>query len=550
MRILAQAAIVPLLAAICSMVLFTKASFADIPVSEREGLIALYESTGGDAWMTNEHWLGPAGSECSWYGITCDAEHTHVLEIALEDNGLDGHIPPEIGSFLHLERLSLGLGWCCPKRSGDAWTEELERNRCFRADHATIDRETNHLVGGIPPEIGRLEELQFLNLGWNALTGPIPPEISSCTGLTHVDLSHNQLSGTIPEDFASLRNLEIFHLKDNPLSEAPIPDWLSQCSRIEVLGLEGTNRSGPIPPWLGTLSNIRMLFLASNKLTGEIPAEIGNLTPFSIYLDDNMLTGPIPEELFIGSLYVLDISDNRLSGPIPVEIEQLGYMLTLSLASNALSGPIPVEITHFCSEWELDLSFNALYASDPSVRNHLDLRCPGWDLTQTVPPHAVRISPSSDHSVAVTWQPILYSSSPGYYEIFFSERPDGPYSLAGTTDSKWNNSFAVDSLPAGAESYFRIRTVSLPQPFNQNELASDPGDVCGCFLNPVLPCDCDSDYSVSIGEVQHGVNMFLSTESPSCGADGDGNGTVSLGELQKAFQAFLSPCSCLAAGVN
>ena len=54
-----------------------------------------------------------------------------------------------------------------------------------------------------------------------------------------------------------------------------------------------------------------------------------------------------------------------------------------------------------------------------------------------------------------------------------------------------------------------------------------------------LPGDCDGDGTVSIGEVQRAVNMFLSLEAPACGSDCDGDGTVSIGELQKVVNAFL-----------
>jgi hypothetical protein len=60
--------------------------------------------------------------------------------------------------------------------------------------------------------------------------------------------------------------------------------------------------------------------------------------------------------------------------------------------------------------------------------------------------------------------------------------------------------------------------------------ASPPGN---------LPGDCDGNGTVSIGEVQKAVNMFLGLEAPGCGADCDAGGTVSIGEVQKVVNAFL-----------
>jgi hypothetical protein len=58
-----------------------------------------------------------------------------------------------------------------------------------------------------------------------------------------------------------------------------------------------------------------------------------------------------------------------------------------------------------------------------------------------------------------------------------------------------------------------------------------------------VPGDCDGDGTVSIGEVQKAINMFLGTLAPGCGVDCNGNGTVSIGEVQKVINAFLGMAS-------
>ena len=45
---------------------------AAIPTSERQALIALFNSTNGPGWVDNSGWNGSAGSECSWVGVQCD----------------------------------------------------------------------------------------------------------------------------------------------------------------------------------------------------------------------------------------------------------------------------------------------------------------------------------------------------------------------------------------------------------------------------------------------------------------------------------------------
>ena len=57
--------------------------------------------------------------------------------------------------------------------------------------------------------------------------------------------------------------------------------------------------------------------------------------------------------------------------------------------------------------------------------------------------------------------------------------------------------------------------------------------------NTGKPGDCDGNGTVSIGEVQKAINMFLGAAPPDCGVDCDGNGQVSIGEVQKVINAFL-----------
>lgn len=53
------------------------------------------------------------------------------------------------------------------------------------------------------------------------------------------------------------------------------------------------------------------------------------------------------------------------------------------------------------------------------------------------------------------------------------------------------------------------------------------------------PGDCDGNGTVSIGELQRTVNMYLGTQTVGCGSDCSGDGTVSIGEIQKVVNAYL-----------
>jgi hypothetical protein len=147
---------------------------ADIPALERDALIALYNSTNGASWNNNENWLGPPGTENTWYGI--NASNTHVTAISLTNNNLVGTIPTELGNLTNLQQLSLS---------------------------------DNQLAGSIPPELGNLTNLQHLSLRSNELSGSIPTEIGNLTDLQWLHLSNNQLTGSIPNTMKQLTKLVV-----------------------------------------------------------------------------------------------------------------------------------------------------------------------------------------------------------------------------------------------------------------------------------------------------------------------------------------------------
>jgi hypothetical protein len=73
-----------------------------IPAAQRNALIDLYNQTGGSTWTVNSNWLGPAGTENTWHGITCDSGNNHVIEIDLHTNNLSGTLPDSIGDLKEL----------------------------------------------------------------------------------------------------------------------------------------------------------------------------------------------------------------------------------------------------------------------------------------------------------------------------------------------------------------------------------------------------------------------------------------------------------------
>jgi|SRR5579862_4780009 len=77
--------------------MFAGVAGADIPSTERDVLVALYNSTGSAGWAVQTNWNGAPGTECTWYGVTCDSGSAHVIGIDLRNNNLVGTIPSLTG---------------------------------------------------------------------------------------------------------------------------------------------------------------------------------------------------------------------------------------------------------------------------------------------------------------------------------------------------------------------------------------------------------------------------------------------------------------------
>ena len=152
---------------------------------------------------------------------------------------------------------------------------------CYSIENTTsIERWMGGLEGIIPPIIGDLYNLEFLDLWTNNLVGEIPSTLGNLTNLNYLSLGRNQLSGEIPSEIYSLTNLETFHIQEN-------------------------NITGEISPQIGNLVNLTWIMFNDNQLSGEIPSEISNIQNDGInpgggihlQLHNNLLSGLIPESI-------------------------------------------------------------------------------------------------------------------------------------------------------------------------------------------------------------------------------------------------------------
>uniref|UniRef100_A0ACD5TW63 Uncharacterized protein n=1 Tax=Avena sativa TaxID=4498 RepID=A0ACD5TW63_AVESA len=124
------------------------------------------------------------------------------------------------------------------------------------------------LVGPIPPEIGRLNQLQTLSLQGNSLYGSLPPELGNCTRLQQLYLQGNYISGYIPSEFGDLVELETLDLSSNTL-RGSIPHSLDKLTKLSSFNVSMNFLTGAIPSD-GSLANFNETsFIGNRDLCGK-----------------------------------------------------------------------------------------------------------------------------------------------------------------------------------------------------------------------------------------------------------------------------------------
>ncbi len=238
----------------------------------------------------------------------------------------------------------------------------------------SLDLSRNDL-GRFPVEVFGFPELEVLHLNWHLFTGQIPLELADLENLRVLGLTGSYLpirnmtygmDSTIPPELGKLANLEELYLGRNRL-RGTIPPELGDLANLRVLNLGNSHYpyhgevhlglEGPIPPELGNLANLEELWLYSNQLTGPIPPELGNLSNLrELWLDGNQLTGPILPELGdLPSLERLNLGGNELSGPVPPELGRLAKLRGLFLYHTKVSGPLPETFGELASLLQLNV---------------------------------------------------------------------------------------------------------------------------------------------------------------------------------------------------
>jgi len=176
---------------------------------------------------------------------------------------------------------------------------------------------SNNTLAELPPEIGKLTNLEYLNVGASTESGSenqlstLPPEIGKLTQLKTLLVGHNQLTA-LPSEIGQLSQLEELYIGSKENQFTGLPPEIGQLSRLRVLDCSfGYLRV--LPSEIGKLTNLTHLALNNNQLI-SIPPEIGQLT----------------------QLRTLTLASNSRLTTIPHQIERLPNLRTLTVSGDLL----------------------------------------------------------------------------------------------------------------------------------------------------------------------------------------------------------------------
>lgn len=315
---------------------------SEIPETECQSLVELYETTGGEKWKNRKNWL-KTKQPCQWNGVTC--VNNHVVTLKFDKNQLTGTMP-NLSGLTALKILNLSR---------------------------------NNLTGGLP-SFNALLELEILSLGNNKLNGRLP-DISHLKMLRILELNKNQLTGNLP-NLDSLTDLEEINLSDNQFV-GDLPN-LKKMNKLQKFAIYNNQLTGNLPE-LDQLVSLKSMHLSGNRLTGQIP-EVSNLLQLeSLNLSVNQLSGNLPIGLSkLVNLKWLQLESNQLSGKIP-DLRDLHKLNILKLQNNQLCGEISEGLRLSGlkeANSELQIENNHLTATNKGLLSFLESKIPNWQTTQ------------------------------------------------------------------------------------------------------------------------------------------------------------------------
>lgn len=293
------------------------------------GIMNGFSSSTETRWKNTTGWMSSA-EECTWYGITCNSNQ-RVMGINLAANNLTGTFPREV--ILLNETLTVfDIGSNNIFNKGDGMVFLRQLTNLVLLDIGS----TFFTFNGLPPFLGRLTKLTYLDVSYTRMFGPmraqavfptlrrlqhlqmgglkfnlpIPSEISNLPNLTHFYCDNSGITGSL-NFLLDMPAIQEIWLDRNPGLTGTIPSAIGNTTTtLTSISLSECSLSGPIPFGMGNLVNLQKLWLSGNKLNGTIPFTLARLPDFVNFdVSNNNLTGVLPPALCNVTSVCVDCSE-------------------------------------------------------------------------------------------------------------------------------------------------------------------------------------------------------------------------------------------------
>lgn len=221
-----------------------------------------------------------------------------------------------------------------------------------------------NLLRSLPMGFRRLQHLHSLNLSNNQLTTDDLHVVWEMEWLRDLKLAKNQLQGALPSAIGKLRDLEALDLHENSLTE--LPEELGELSALRSLDI-GQNEMVTLPFEALSRVPLRDIRAPKNKLAGTlIPATVQQLSALqNLDVVNNALEKLSDnDQLELPSVQTLSLSVNRIKSLPNVSTWQA--LLSLLMEDNSLS-EIPQGFIELNSIRNVDLTGNNIPRLDEKI---------------------------------------------------------------------------------------------------------------------------------------------------------------------------------------
>uniref|UniRef100_A0A0D3C7P8 Disease resistance R13L4/SHOC-2-like LRR domain-containing protein n=2 Tax=Brassica oleracea var. oleracea TaxID=109376 RepID=A0A0D3C7P8_BRAOL len=288
-------------------------------------------------------------------GVVFDSETGVVTKLDLRGGCLKDTLGgnSSLFKFHHLRYLDLSYN----NINSSSFLAEL--GRLTNLD--SLDLSNNDLVGKVPSSISNLSRLTYLDLSSNNLNSSIPL-LYNLTKLSSLDLSNNRLKGKVPEWLCNLPSLTALSLSHNSLdSFQGSQKEVFLNSSLVYLYLTSNAFHGPFPTIPETM---RYMVASNNDFTGEIPLSLCNPKNLSVLdFSNNNFSGSVPNCLS-ESLTVLNLRDNKLRR-LPDMFYRSDSLKTLDVGHNQITGKLPRSLVSCTSLEILNVESNRITDTFP-----------------------------------------------------------------------------------------------------------------------------------------------------------------------------------------